>query len=170
MRSRPSAQDNIQNIKKTYTKIKRLCDQGLPREILHSKDTTIQSVKIGIPFRWNLGGRKTEALGEKTTAFLRGTAEETPSNYNWPSRVATRRPESQRRHGVLTKSISGWYPLNIRGLEKAEGARNTMAKINKQRLEMRDLKQTQSRTNWLPRASRLWPKRHKRKFENMTEA
>ena len=38
-----------------------------------------------------LGGRKTEVLGEKTTAFLRGTAELTPSNYNWPSRIATAR-------------------------------------------------------------------------------
>ena len=51
MRSRPSARDTKQKIKKTYTKIKRICDHGLPREILHSKDTTIQSVKIRIPSR-----------------------------------------------------------------------------------------------------------------------
>ena len=44
MRSRPSARDTKQKIKKTYTKVKRICDHGLPREILHSKDTTIQSV------------------------------------------------------------------------------------------------------------------------------
>ena len=66
-----------------------------------------------------LGERKTEVLGEKTTAFLRGTAE---------NPIQLQLTESSRagphvRDGVafLTKSISGWYPLNIRGLEKAEG-------------------------------------------------
>ena len=160
MRSRPSARDTKQKIKKTYTKIKRICDHGLPREILHSKDTTIQSVKIRIPSRIKVD-EKPKGSEKKPPHFSGGQLKK-------PRPTIIDRAESQRdgpkvRDGMacLTKSISGWYPLNIRGLEKAEGARNTMAKINKQKLEKRDLKRTQSRSNWLPRASRLWPKWHK---------
>ena len=84
----------------------------------------------------NLGGRKTEVLGEKPPHFS-GQLEK-------PRRTIIYRAES-RRDGpkfvysmvFLIKSIGGWYPLNKRGLEKAEGARNTMAKINKQQRAQR---------------------------------
>ena len=45
-----------------------------------------------------LGGRKTEVLGVKTIAFLRGTAEK--HHPTIIDRAESRRPESQRRRGV----------------------------------------------------------------------
>ena len=65
------------------------------------------------------GGRKTEVLGEKTTTFLRGMAENPIQLLlTEPNRDG---PKVKDGMASLTKSISGWYPLNIRGLEKAEG-------------------------------------------------
>ena len=45
-----------------------------------------------------LGGRKTEVLGEKKTAFLGGTAEKPHPTII--DRAESQRPECQRRHGV----------------------------------------------------------------------
>ena len=67
-----------------------------------------------------LGERKTGLLGEKITAFLRGQPKP-PFNYNWPSRDG---PKARDSVAFLTKSISGWYSLNIRGgLEKPKDSR-----------------------------------------------